>query len=142
MNAIYLNLSKKSRMTYDMEGLLNEHTVQSPILLDIMKRNLSTNSASLVVQPEVRELEWGVAYEDQLKKIITFESSYDLIVGSDLTYRSNTAQDLFWTVSRLLKDMTTNQDRHHNHKQGSEEDTTNINYNKNNNSLQSLLVLY
>mmetsp|Transcript_27177 Transcript_27177/g.45899 ORF Transcript_27177/g.45899 Transcript_27177/m.45899 type:complete len:263 (-) Transcript_27177:209-997(-) len=102
-------LIKKARTTYDMEGVLNEDVVASPILLDIMKRNISTNSESLVVQPDVRELEWGPAFEQQVDKVMStrdLNHSYDLIVGSDLTYHSTTATALFWTVRKLLTDMT------------------------------------
>lgn len=106
-------LIKKSRMTYDMEGLMNEDVIASPFLLDIMKRNISTNSKSLAVQPDVQELEWGPAFEQQVDKVISsreLKNSYDMIVGSDLTYHSSTAEALFWTVKKLLTDSTKRRD--------------------------------
>lgn len=91
-----------------MEGLPNEDLIQSPILLDILRRNVASNSPFLTTQPRVQELEWGPACESHIKGVLFAPEapSYDLIVGSDLTYHSATASDLFWTVSRLMKEMT------------------------------------
>lgn len=105
--------SKKSRMTYDMEGLLNEDIVASPILFDIIKRNIATNSSALDIQPELCELEWGPSNASQIDKLISsrpLDRCHDMIIGSDLTYHSSTASALFWTVSKLLKDMTQKRD--------------------------------
>jgi hypothetical protein len=123
-------------MTYDMEGLLNEDVVQSPILLDIMKRNIATNAPQLKVrvQPAVHELEWGPAYESQLEGVLRAGASmseeggkggYDVLLGSDLTYHSSTAGSLFWTVSTLLNKMTATrrkQERENNCRDGDGED--------------------
>lgn len=129
----YIPRSKKSRMTYDMEGMLNEDdVVKSPILLEAIKRNIVTNASELISPVDVREFEWGPAYESQLQRLIhhkvdigtgvassirgtsTAEDyEYDLLVGSDLTYHSSTASDLFWTVSTLLKNLTARKDNLH-----------------------------
>lgn len=104
-------------MTFDMEGLLNEDTVSSPILFDIMKRNIANNLTCLSILPDIQELEWGPQYEEQASLVLASqpqEFPYDLLVGSDLTYHSSTATSLFWTVSRLLTSLS-KEKQHANH---------------------------
>ena len=95
-------------MTYDMEGLLNEDIVESPILLDILKRNIATNASLLSAPTDVLELEWGPAFASQLQRVTA--TQHNVVIGSDLTYHSSTAASLFWTVSTLLRDLTAKRD--------------------------------
>ena len=98
-------LIKQNRMEYDMEGCLVENTqvAPNPILLDLCRRNIDINSDLLRnCEMSVAELEWGQQYERMLDNLVDQKGSFDMIIGSDLTYYPEATEALFWTVSKLL----------------------------------------
>lgn len=119
-------LSQKN-LSYDMEGCLIEECegsiAGSSLLLDIMKDNIKLNREQTTkCSFAVHELQWGGNYfhlldivqascpmttteEDAVtidKNFSTKSGTYDVIVGSDLTYHSEITTELFTTVGELL----------------------------------------
>jgi hypothetical protein len=101
------------RMIYDAEGMLvDQELPPNRILLDLCEQNIANNAAVTEnCSFDVAELEWGSANQRHLDKLFvptgtgtdSEQKPFDLIVGSDVTYHSNISEQLFWTVSQLLR---------------------------------------
>jgi hypothetical protein len=101
-------------MIYDAEGMLvDQELPPNRILLDLCEQNIANNAAVTEnCSFDVAELEWGSANQRHLDKLFgptgtgtrdSEQKHFDLIVGSDVTYHSNISEQLFWTVSQLLR---------------------------------------
>lgn len=99
-------LVNQSRMEYDAEGMLIENEMKEPsrVLLDNCDHNLSLNEHHFRnCSTETRPLHWGKAFKSDVDSMLSSESQCDLLLGSDLTYNTQIAQHLFWTISYILK---------------------------------------
>ncbi|XP_040563951.1 histone-arginine methyltransferase METTL23 [Lepeophtheirus salmonis] len=68
----------------------------NPDILDNIKTAVEINNLKDVVQ--VKELSWGLLYQN----LYLFESSLDIIIGSDLFFDPKVFRDLVLTVAKLL----------------------------------------
>lgn len=97
------------RMMYDVEGMLvDEEHVPSRALLDVCHQN-SHQNASLTAgcKFNVSELQWGMKGKHNIDHVLSENETFDLIVGSDVTYHSSTSEHLMWTVAELLRRIET-----------------------------------
>jgi len=92
------------RLEHDMEGMLIECEMEPDrMLLDICDLNISRNQAICGNSHlKTQELEWGEENFSHIDRICN-DDPYDVIIGSDVTYHANLSEDLFWTVSTLLR---------------------------------------
>lgn len=92
------------RLEHDMEGMLIECEMEPDrMVLDICDRNILRNKELTGdTMLETKELEWGESNSAHIDNIVA-SGAYDIIIGSDVTYHANLSEDLFWTVSKLLR---------------------------------------
>lgn len=101
-----------TNLRYDMEGCLVEsHEVQKPssVLLDILRENVHLNIMTTKdCSFAIRELQWGKRHTHQLDSVLdgTGEGlrlkTFDVVIGSDLTYHADISVELFYTVREIL----------------------------------------